>query len=177
MFPSQILDVQRSVGRWSGARCTRAAFGAWRTTGLRSINTEWTETRGHGECFLRLACALFHPRGVHLGGGFFYHGTHRNALRATQKRPGKDVLRTIRPLLFHLDAYWGGVASGRLTRSRRRHGGTESGFEVGLRAASSTFCLPRGTWGPIRTERSLAGSFKRAVQIRHEVIEMCVSQL
>ena len=71
----------------------------------------------------------------------------------------------------------GGLASGRLTRSRRRHGGTESGFEVGLRAASSTFCLPRGTWGPIRTERSLAGSFKRAVQIRHEVIEMCVSQL
>ena len=29
-------------------------------------------------------------------------------------------------------------ASGRLTRSARRHGGTESGFEVGLRAVSPT---------------------------------------
>ena len=32
------------------------------------------------------------------------------------------------------------LASGRLTRSGRRHGGTESGFEVGLRAVSSTWC-------------------------------------
>ena len=32
----------------------------------------------------------------------------------------------------------GYVASGRSTRSARRHGDTEIGFEVGLRAASST---------------------------------------
>lgn len=34
------------------------------------------------------------------------------------------------------------LASGRITRSRRRHGGTESGFEVGLRAVSPT-------WSPL----------------------------
>ena len=39
------------------------------------------------------------------------------------------------------------LASGRLTRSGRRHGGTESGFEVGLRAVSPTWSpLGRGTF-------------------------------
>ena len=33
------------------------------------------------------------------------------------------------------------LTSGRLTRSERRHGDTESGFEVGLRAILFTWCL------------------------------------
>ncbi len=94
-----------------------------------------------------------------LGKGIFYHRTHGNALRATQKRPGNDVLRTIRPRSRHrflrfLDSVDGPVrevpaspsargvrqASDRLTRSAQRYGARRVVFEVGLHVASPTQC-------------------------------------
>ena len=140
---SLVDGLAREVPAPPSARGVRLASGRLTRSGRR---------HGGTESGFEVGLRAVSPTRDSFEEGNFYHRIHRNALRATQKRPEKNVFRTIRPLLFHLDAYWGGLASGRLTRSRRRHGGTESGFEVGLRAASSTFCLPRGTWGPIRTE-------------------------
>ena len=67
----------------SGARSTRAALGAWCSAGLRPVNTEHAEIRGHGEWFLRWAYTRFHPCGVHLGGDFLPQNT--------RKRPSGDT--------------------------------------------------------------------------------------
>ena len=82
-------------------------------------------------------------------------------------------------------------ASGWLTRSARRHGGTESGFEVGLHAISSTFCPQgRGSFTTEYTEMPFGRHGRRPgkecaprdsvafhILIRHGVTEMCASQL
>ena len=52
------------------------------------------------------------------------------------------------------------LAFGRLTRSGRRHGGTESGFEVGLRMVSSTLC-PLGR-EPLNTQKRPSGDTEEA---------------
>ena len=169
MVQSLVDGLAREVPAPPSARGVRLASGRLTRSGRRHGDTE-----SGFEVGLRAVSPTWSP----LREGSFLP-------QNTQKRPSGDTEEARKECVSHDPAssissgcvLGGGVASGRLTRSRRRHGGTESGFEVGLRAASSTFCLPRGTWGPIRTERSLAGSFKRAVQIRHEVIEMCVSQL
>ena len=82
------------------------------------------------------------------------------------------------------------LASGRLTRSTRRHGGTESGFEVGLRAVSFTLrslgevFLPQNTWKRPSGDTEEAGkecasrdSASLGHQIRREVIGMCLRLL
>ena len=52
------------------------------------------------------------------------------------------------------------LAFGRLTRSGRRHGDTESGFEVGLRMVSSTLC-PLGR-EPLNTQKRPSGDTEEA---------------
>ena len=56
------------------------------------------------------------------------------------------------------------LASGRLTRSGRRHGGTESGSETGLRAVSPTWSpLREGSFLPQNTQKRPSGDTKEAL--------------
>ena len=59
------------VSVWPGVRSTRAALGAWRTVGLRPVNTEWTEARGGTESGFEVGLRAVSPRGVLLGRVFF----------------------------------------------------------------------------------------------------------
>ena len=80
-----------------GARSTRAALGAWRATGLRSVNTERAEARGHGEWFLRWAYALFHPHFVHWGRVFFTTEHTETPFGRHGRGRETSVLRVIQP--------------------------------------------------------------------------------
>ena len=77
------------------ARGVRLASGRLTRSGRRHGGTE-----SGFEVGLRAVSSTWSPPWK----GIFYHGTHGNALRATQKRPGKKVLRTIR-LLFTMQRH------------------------------------------------------------------------
>ena len=98
-------------------------------------------TKSGCEVGLRAIC----PRSRHR---FLMYWILWMAWRAKYPRRPRRVASERGRVAIHCDR-----ASGRLTRSARRHGGTERGCEVGLHAISSTFCpLGRGFFTTEHTE-------------------------
>ena len=100
-FETGLRAVSSNMARGVRSEALRALYprrpGAWRPTDLRSVNTEWTETRWHGggfEAGLRAVSSTF----CQLWNGVFTtehtetpFGRHGRGLK-------KNVLRTNRPL-------------------------------------------------------------------------------
>ena len=89
---SLVDGLAREVPAPPSARGVRLASGRLTRSGRRHGDTE-----SGFEAGLRAISSTLGP----LGKGVFYHRTHRNALRATQKRPGKGVLHAIGPCFRH----------------------------------------------------------------------------
>ena len=98
---SPVEDLAREVPAPPSARGVLLASGQLTRSERRHRGTESGSETG-----LRAVSSMWSPLGR---GTFFYHGIHRNALRATQKRPGKGVLHAIGPCFRHRFLMYGGL--------------------------------------------------------------------
>ena len=144
-------------GRRGGARCTRAALGAWRPNGFgpqyhASLGGTCSVTSVHTDCHPPI-CA--NPcRGRPLSVISVVNPSHPSysppsVFTTEHTEAASQHTEDIPPPLFFFSPSFSTrpvcsvvktptPASGRLTRSTRRHEDTESGFEVGLRIDSSS---------------------------------------